>query len=55
MDCTAHEIEEYCLRRLDVSSEDAQTIVQELEQKGLINDRQYAMGKSTSLAFIRTK
>ena len=46
VDCTAHEIEEYCLRRLDVSSEDAQTIVQELEQKGLINDRQYAMEKA---------
>lgn len=46
VDCTAHEIEEYCLRRLDVSSEDAKTIVQELEQKGLINDRQYAMEKA---------
>lgn len=46
VDCTAHEIEEYCSRKLDVSSEDAQTIVQELEQKGLINDRQYAMEKA---------
>lgn len=45
-DCTAHELEEYCIRKLDVSSDEVKAIVCELESRNLINDRQYALDKA---------
>lgn len=47
-DYTSHEVQAYCQKVLDLSSEDALAMVMLLEEKNLINDRQYAIDKASA-------